>query len=335
MADGTSAGSRRTAERHDEAGAHDVDVSRHPTPVTGVECLPSARRVLIVEDDAAHAAILCESLVDFGYEVDVVSTGAEAVHEAKRMPPSVVLMDVHLRNEDGFEVAERFAADRRLRAVPIVFVSGITQLASRVRAHQRPGWGFLWKPYRTDELVARVEGSIREAHDRAALRQLANVDELTGLANVRLLEERMTIEMARVRRYATPLSMAVADVDGLKRINDGHGHLVGTEVLRQIAVAIQGEVRETDLAARYGGDEFVILLPHTTLPDALAFGHRLVRRVRVLRPCGVGVSVSVGVSSFEPGQDADLRALLERADDAAYRAKRAGGDGALAAPATR
>jgi len=152
-------------------------------------------------------------------------------------------------------------------------------------------------------------------------------DALTGLGNLRLYQACMAAEHARFARYGEPLSLVVIDVDKLKRINDEHGHLAGNEALRAIADVIRREAREVDVAARYGGDEFLVVLPHTTLPRAGFFADRVRDAVRQLTVHGVRLSVSIGVAALSrPGSTETADDLLQRADAAAYRAKRDGGD---------
>jgi diguanylate cyclase (GGDEF)-like protein len=125
------------------------------------------------------------------------------------------------------------------------------------------------------------------------------------------------------------------DLDGLKQINDRHGHLTGTEVLRAVGEAVRHEIRETDVAFRYGGDEFVVLLPHTGMADALAFADRLLGRIRKLRPCDIVVSASIGAAAYDDAIDDSIQAQLARADSATYAAKRLGGNRVVASHGQR
>jgi diguanylate cyclase (GGDEF)-like protein len=306
-------------------------LDRSVTPLMGVQVAPLAsRRILLVEDDPACAAALSEFLRMEGFVVAVAGSAAEALTAARREPPDLFILDVGLPDGDGFRLASQLGLDRRLAAAPVLFASARHDLPAQVRSHRRPASDppvdFLQKPFRGDELLVRIERALDDASTRGLLRRAACFDDLTGLGNLRLLSERMEVEAARIARYGTALSVVLADLDGLKRINDTHGHVMGSEVLRAVGDAIRAEIRETDVAVRYGGDEFVILLPHTSLDPAVQFAQRLLGHIRRLRRGDVAVSVSVGVGSFEPARDASLHALIERVDAAAYRAKRRGGD---------
>jgi two-component system, cell cycle response regulator len=300
----------------------------HRTPAWGIRALPAdePRKVVVVEDDPDVAFALQASLESEGYQVEVTTTADQALATVQRRPPSLVILDVSLPDGNGFSVAKAMAAHRRTAQVPVLFLSAVEDLASQVRSLHRDEADFLQKPFDWNELLTRVEQSILRAEHRDQLLCSARTDVLTGLGNRRFLEEHLGTEAARLDRYGTPLSLAILDVDGLKTVNDRHGHAAGSALLRAVGEALQHTVRETDLAARYGGDEFVVVLPHTDLDHAGGFAERLLARLRTLRPCGLPVSVSIGVAAFDGRLDATVEDLFKRADGAAYRAKREGGN---------
>ena len=161
------------------------------------------------------------------------------------------------------------------------------------------------------------------------LEALAETDALTGLANRRVLRRRLAEDLRRARRYGWPVSLLLLDVDGLKRVNDEKGHAAGDRVIRRVADAITATLREADVGARWGGDEFAIVMPNT---HGEAAGHSAERLATHLR-WGDGVhaesvSVSVGIATFDPahGERVDPEELARRADEAMYSAKRAGRD---------
>ncbi|MGI8509112.1 MAG: diguanylate cyclase [Gemmatimonadaceae bacterium] len=187
-----------------------------------------------------------------------------------------------------------------------------------------------------DTVIKSAVNAIEQAHtieqtraDNARLEALAHTDPLTHLLNRRALTIRLVAELERVRRYNSPLTMLMIDLDHFKLVNDTFGHLVGDEVLRGIAMILQRSVRSVDMVARYGGEEFVIVLPETGETGALAFAERIRQRVEqhsfeARRAASVKVSVSVGVSSFPAPHVESAEDLFARADAALYRAKERG-----------
>ena len=159
--------------------------------------------------------------------------------------------------------------------------------------------------------------------------ELSNVDALTFLPNRRMIIRELQNEALRAQRYPSPLSISVVDVDFFKKVNDAYGHLVGDEVLRHVAYQLRDNVRHPDLVGRYGGEEFLILLPNTDAAEAAGQAARLCKCVREAQfPAGghdLKVTVSIGVAQYQPGVDT-WDTLLNRADSAMYEAKKNGRD---------
>jgi diguanylate cyclase (GGDEF)-like protein len=302
-----------------------------PEPVSWIDSRPieaaDGRRILVVDDDPAIGEALSECLEPAGYAVDVAGDGTDGVTRATLARPDLVVLDVNLPPTDGFDTAANIRRTPDGHQIPILFLSGVRDLAVRMRDVSIDDVDFLRKPFGVDELLTRIERGLALARARQVLHRQAARDALTGLGNLRLFQSCMAAEHARFARYGEPLSLVVIDVDKLKRINDEHGHLAGNEALRAIAAVIRREAREVDVAARYGGDEFLVVLPHTTLPRAGFFADRVRDAVRQLTVHGLRLSVSIGVAALSrPGSTETADDLLQRADAAAYRAKRDGGD---------
>jgi len=293
-----------------------------------IEPAPPVRsRILVVEDDAATAMALADTLVEEGYDVDRAADAAEALRQAFETTPDLVLLDVNLPGMNGFDAASSLRRSTATRGVPILFLSGAGDLPARVRDVRLEQVDFMPKPFSLDELLARIQQAIGQGLVRRSLQLAAEQDELTGLGNLRLLHRRVASERARFSRYGHPMSVAMIDVDKLKAINDEHGHIAGSEALRGIAGVLRRQARDTDLVVRYGGDEFVALLPHTGLADARVFADRVLLEVAALAPRGAPVTVSVGIAALtQAGSLESNEDLLRRADRAAYRAKQAGGN---------
>jgi diguanylate cyclase (GGDEF)-like protein len=174
-------------------------------------------------------------------------------------------------------------------------------------------------------VVLKFIVELDRAHER--LRELSNLDHLTGAFNRKYFMERLHKEIERSNRYGSRLSVAFIDIDDFKRINDRHGHLGGDEVLKQFVSTCMAAMRQSDLFARFGGEEFAVLLPETGREEALQFLERLRLRVAQMRvdlPDGpVGITVSIGHTNLK-GPASEVNSVLRDADAAMYRAKRGG-----------
>jgi diguanylate cyclase (GGDEF)-like protein len=186
---------------------------------------------------------------------------------------------------------------------------------------------YIYSAASTILVFALFGGVLGHYADRLA--RLATTDPLTGLLNARAFHERLHQELRRAVRYQTPLSFLMVDLDGLKRVNDQHGHEAGDASLRSVAAAIRTGLREFDLGARLGGDEFGVLAPGTNEESAVVLAERL--RALVAKgangPAGRGTTISIGIASLAPSRDERPPvSLMAAADEALYLAKRGGGD---------
>lgn len=289
---------------------------------------PGRPRLLVVEDEADEREALA-ALLETDYQVATARDGEEGVRVARADPPDLVLMDLVMPRMDGFAALEALRGDHRTADVPLIFVSGRGDDVTRVKGLDLGAVDFLQKPFSERELKARIERTLRLARRQTQLRQLAQTDTLTGLANLRSFRARLDEEVKRARRYQTPLTCVMADMDQLKPVNDELGHAAGDQAIAAVADILRTELRETDFAARYGGDEFVVLLPHTTAAEGLVFAERVCGRLREasleVSRHRVRLAASFGVAQLRPGTDDDAAEdLVRRADEALYAAKRAG-----------
>src|SRR3954454_17578276 len=296
-------------------------------------------RILVAEDSALLRRMIGDVLRGNGYKVLEAADGASALHMAHTEDPSVLLMAREMEGMDGLAVLDALRADPRTGHIPVVFVTGHTDAADLAEGLERGAHDYVRKPVDPVELVARIRTALRLrslldelARRHAELEQLARTDVLTGLANRRHADDVLRSTIASARRHHRTLSAVLVDVDRFKAVNDVHGHAAGDAVLREIAVRLLDGLREEDLAARWGGEEFLLLLSDS--PDATVVCVRLRASIAEV-PVNVHgllelrVSASFGWAAWTGEETGE--ALLGRADAALYAAKDDGRNRVVAA----
>ncbi len=282
-------------------------------------------RVLLAEDDADARAIVAD-LLGAHYELAEAGDGEDALRLARATAPDIILMDLFMPRLDGFAALEDLRRDPRTADVPVILLSAQNDDLTKVRGLDLGAADFLVKPFSGRELLARVAKALQQKSQREHFLAMAQTDGLTGLPNYRAFRARLDEELRRASRYHTELSLVMIDLDELKALNDRHGHAVGNQAIVALANVIRQELRGTDFAARYGGDEFVALLPHTDGENGARFAERVRAAFSITGDqLRLPLHISVGVAEFdhaEPRADA----LIEAADAALYRAKRGGRD---------
>ena len=294
-------------------------------------------RVLLADDEPDARELLSEALAG-DYEILTASDGREAVERAHKERPDLVLLDLNMPRLDGFGVLDEFRADPATSDIPVILVTARSDDGGKVRALDQGAVDYLQKPFSERELRARVDRTLRLSHAHRSLRELAQTDPLTGLANLRAFRARLDDEVKRARRYRTALTCVMADLDELKPINDELGHAAGDRAIAQVASVIRAELRETDFGARCGGDEFVVLLPHTAGDEGRVFAERVCARLKkgeiAIGGRRLRLGASFGVACRPPDAgEASPESLVHAADGALYAAKRNGrGRVVVAAP---
>lgn len=288
-------------------------------------------RVLLVEDDPDSLELLGE-LLNSRYEVFTATTAEQALSIAAQRLPDVIVADVCLPRMDGLAMLEALQQDPATSEVPVVFLSARREERLVVDCFERGAADFIAKPPPYHELFARIDRTLRERRRREHLEEMAQTDELTGLFNFRALGHRLEEEFQRATRYHHPVSVVMIDLDHLKDINDRHGHAAGNQAIAAVGRLLRADLRQADFAARYGGDEFIVLLPHQEPGDAESFAERLrshLREVRIRDERGTEVDLQLTASVGVAGLSEDFRVdsgetLLRAADLALYEAKRRG-----------
>ena len=274
--------------------------------------------IILVEDDANVSLMLSRQLERGGYVVKTAACLAEA-RRLLREPWDLAILDRNLPDGDGIDLC------RELRAAdPHAYIVMLT--AANTDAQKLEGFAcgaddYITKPAQIDELMARIRAGLRIVALQKQLLELSQTDPLTSLRNRRAFDEHMAEAFEHARRYERPLSLAIVDVDHFKLINDTHGHDSGDAVLRSVAKIIHSGIRQSDFAARVGGEEFAILLPETALFEALQFGEKVRSAIAAEPVGGHEVRVSIGIASFPHSQVPTQADLFRAADQALYRAK--------------
>ena len=278
----------------------------------------------MAEDDRFYRQILAKRLRAAGHDVTLVANGAEAWEILQAEPPEVLLTDWMMPRRDGAELCRMVKADPSLRAVYCILLTAKDRVDDKVAALDGGADDYLLKPCDDNELLARVRTGLRVHRLYARLEEVSVTDGLTGLRNRRYFDQRLEEEVSRARRYGTPLCLVMVDLDRFKSINDEHGHPAGDEVLRAVGKLLLERCRAGEVASRYGGDEFAVLLPNTTLPGARAFARSLEEGLEALHerladPERLRVAGSAGCAILGPGEEA--RGLVQAADRALYARK--------------
>ena len=279
--------------------------------------------VLIIDDSPLMAEVYALALRAAGMRVVATTDPLEAPVLLSEQQPDLILLDVYMPTCSGQELAAVIRQQQEYHSIPIVFLSGETNRSAQLAALARGGDDFLTKPINLEHLVAAVKSRIQRAR---AMRSLMVRDSLTGLFNHSVTQDLLMREVARARRTGQPLSVVLLDIDHFKQVNDRYGHRVGDRVLKSLARLLRQRLRATDLIGRYGGEEFLIVMPETRAANAAMVIDSLRERFAQIEHQREGeplrVTFSAGIAEWESGIDAS--ALIEKADAALYQAKHGG-----------
>ncbi|MGP8245721.1 MAG: GGDEF domain-containing protein [Bryobacteraceae bacterium] len=293
-------------------------------------------RVLVADDNPVFRCMLRSMLGRWGYEAVEASDGVAACNLLESADaPRLAIMDWMMPGLDGVEICRRVRAAAREPYIYIMLLTARTESEDLVEGMDAGADDYLTKPFHAQELRVRLRAGWRILelqrellNTREELRVQATHDSLTGLWNRASILETLDKEVQRAQREGRPLAMLLIDLDHFKLVNDSHGHQAGDAVLREAARRIRSTVRRYDTAGRYGGEEFVVVLPATDLAGGLAQAER-VRQAIAGEPVAaagawVEVTCSIGLSGWHgPGAD-DGPMLIHDADEALYEAKRSG-----------
>lgn len=292
---------------------------------------PENIRVLIVEDDLLLAEHYAAVLHGAGMQVTMINDPVWLLDVMAEFRPELLLMDLYMPHFSGVEAAQIIRQHPAYQSLPIVYLSTESGLHQQLEALRVGGDDFLQKPISDDYLIAAV--TIRAQRFRG-LNTLMRCDGLTGLSNHITLKLTLERELALLQRQRGALTFAMIDIDHFKTVNDRYGHPVGDQVIKSLARLLTLRLRKSDTAGRYGGEEFAVILPDSSLASAHAVIDDLRQRfAQIIFNHGgaeFGATFSAGIATASP--HGDMNTLIEAADQALYEAKQRGRDQVVISP---
>jgi diguanylate cyclase (GGDEF)-like protein len=302
------------------------------------ECL-----ILIVDDVPNNLRLLDEILDEMSYDTIFANSGKQAVEIVENLTVQIdlILLDLMMPEMDGIEVCTIIKSNPMCQDIPVIFITADESPQSLLNAFKTGAIDYLKKPLDKAELLLRVENQLklnkvyaglRRSNDElleayALLQQLATVDPLTGLENRRSLMDFSEVQLKLAQRYKSFFSILLIDLDYFKKINDTYGHLIGDEILKNIAKILKESLRNVDHIGRFGGEEFIVILPNTTLKNAVLVAEKvrdaIANFVHNIEEQIIQATVSIGIASYNSLDD-DANQIIKRADQALYTAKSSG-----------
>ena len=298
--------------------------------------------ILVVDDHEDNIEVLKVRLESWGYRTASAYNGVDALKYVEASPPDLILLDVMMPEMDGNEVARRIKGNKDLPFIPIIMQTALDTTESKVEGLEAGADDYITKPIDFAELKARLRSMLRikrlqedlEEREKQLLEvnqrltYMSQTDALTGLDNRRHLNERIDEMFSLAKRLNEPFSLVMCDLDKFKSVNDTYGHQAGDEVLKQLAGILKDEARAIDRVGRYGGEEFMLLLPGTVLDAAVTFAERVRKRIEgntFTFPGGTLTRTSsFGVAGWPHPKIEQCDDLVRTADDALYVAKETG-----------
>ncbi|MEI6206449.1 MAG: diguanylate cyclase [Desulfuromonadales bacterium] len=261
--------------------------------------------------------------------------GLEGFKKLLSSQVDIILCDLEMPRMDGFKFLSMLKSRDELKDLPVLILTGMNDRERKIKGLEQGANDYITKPFDPEELVARVKIHLKIKnlqddlkHTNELLRELSNTDHLTGLFNRRYMMEALGKEVQRCIRKRGNLSFILLDIDHFKLVNDTYGHLQGDIVLREVSLLLQKELRSYDCAARYGGEEFVVILPDSSLKEAVFVAERVRLSVQGAtfsdELAGLNLTVSLGVAHFPLEGVSSVDGFIKLADDALYRAKNKG-----------
>lgn len=293
--------------------------------------LPSHQTVLIVDDEPINIKAL-QAVLSEEHNLVFATDGEMALTMAQTDPqPDLILMDIVMPGLDGFQVCKRLKANAKTQHIPVVFLTGKWETSEEAKGLELGAVDYIRKPFSPPIIRARIRNHLELKKTRDMLENLSALDGLTNIPNRRRFDQVYAQEWSRAMRNNTTLSLVFIDIDHFKNYNDLYGHLVGDDCLRAVARSLQALLgRTADFLARFGGEEFVVLLPDTDMLGCYHLAEKIRAGVEALHiehrasPVADHVTISLGAVTCTDTTHCDRAILLEHADRLLYKAKNEG-----------
>ncbi|GAK51795.1 response regulator receiver modulated diguanylate cyclase [Candidatus Moduliflexus flocculans] len=303
--------------------------------------------ILVVDDYPANLHLLLESLKEAGYKVLIAINGESAIRQAGFAKPEIIMLDVMMPGMDGFETCRCLKQQPNTRDIPVIFMTALSETVDKLRGFEAGGVDYITKPLNIVELLARINVHLELKRAREELKKInqelqetnqklldsqqqlermARIDPLTELANRRDMTERLEQEKQHSERSGASFAVVICDIDNFKQVNDNYGHDCGDIVLKSVARLLQANIRAQDHVARWGGEEFLLLLTDTNDSGAAKFAER-VRAAIANEPYqyqnqALAITMTFGISMCQA--DKGIHLCLKEADQALYQGKEHG-----------
>lgn len=281
------------------------------------------QKTLIIDDNNENLKVAARILKNDDLQIIVSNNAKKGIQIAKEIKPDLILLDIQMPEMDGYEVCRTLKEDESVMDIPVIFMTASTDERSIKEAYRSGGVDYIVKPVRKYELISRVQTHLKLSQVIKALELAAVTDGLTGLFNHNRIFEILDHEIKRSVRYKEPFCILMADIDKFKSANDTYGHHFGDDVLVSVSKCLRETVRETDYVGRYGGEEFLIIMPNTSLNAGKEAAERIRKKVSEIDfDNDFKLTISGGVIEF----DESLSALemVDKADKFLYMAKENG-----------
>jgi len=285
--------------------------------------------ILIVDDEMPNLMALTR-ILGSEYTIYTAENGADAVKKAIEFLPDLILLDIVMPEMDGYEALAALKKSEETHKIPVVFITGLSSSEDEEKGLSLEAADYISKPFSAQTVRLRVKNQIQIVNQLRTIEHLSMIDQLTGIPNRRSFDERLGIEWKQAIRESQPISILIVDIDKFKDYNDTYGHQQGDVVLRTVATILEQSLRRpADFVSRWGGEEFVVLMPNTPLEGAMEVAEQMrkgIEKQEILFASGLttNVTVSIGLNTQSPVHGNSAELFFSNADKALYVAKELG-----------